>query len=163
MDRFGSRPPKLSHSPSCRGSAKQTVDQGYGIVCDLAGRPYQDLIVADANQGSMASSPFGRVPPERCLSCRPERVCCRTTPVPPAPNMTATTSSTTPAVSARSGPHPRLVEVRTMIDLIERITTAAVPAPAGHYSQATAWRDLVFVSGQLAPPSPSRFRSVHLF
>ena len=40
-----------------------------------------------------------------------------------------------------------------MTDLIERITTAAAPAPAGHYSQATAWRDLVFVSGQLAPRS----------
>lgn len=40
-----------------------------------------------------------------------------------------------------------------MTDPIERITTASVPAPAGHYSQATAWRDLVFVSGQLAPRS----------
>ncbi|WP_407519506.1 RidA family protein [Methylobacterium oryzisoli] len=38
-----------------------------------------------------------------------------------------------------------------MTDPIERIATAAVPAPVGHYSQATAWRDLVFVSGQLAP------------
>ncbi|KQQ48654.1 alanine racemase [Methylobacterium sp. Leaf125] len=33
-----------------RGTAKQAVDQGYGVVCDLAGRPYPDLIVADANQ-----------------------------------------------------------------------------------------------------------------
>lgn len=40
-----------------------------------------------------------------------------------------------------------------MTDPIERIATAAVPAPAGHYAQATAWRDLVFVSGQLAPRS----------
>jgi D-serine deaminase-like pyridoxal phosphate-dependent protein len=30
-----------------RGTA---VDQGYGVVCDLSGRPYPDLIVADANQ-----------------------------------------------------------------------------------------------------------------
>lgn len=36
-----------------------------------------------------------------------------------------------------------------MTDPIERISTSAVPAPAGHYAQATAWRDLVFVSGQL--------------
>lgn len=36
-----------------------------------------------------------------------------------------------------------------MTDAIERITAASLPAPAGHYSQATAWRDLVFVSGQL--------------
>jgi reactive intermediate/imine deaminase len=40
-----------------------------------------------------------------------------------------------------------------MTDPIERIATTAVPAPAGHYSQATAWRDLVFVSGQLATRS----------
>lgn len=33
-----------------RSTAKQAVDQGYGVVCDLAGNPYQDLIVADANQ-----------------------------------------------------------------------------------------------------------------
>lgn len=33
-----------------RGTAKQAVDQGYGVVCDLVGRPYPDLIVADANQ-----------------------------------------------------------------------------------------------------------------
>lgn len=32
-----------------RGTAKQLVDQGYGLVCDLAGDPYDDLIVADAN------------------------------------------------------------------------------------------------------------------
>ena len=40
-----------------------------------------------------------------------------------------------------------------MTDPIERITSAAVPAPAGHYSHATAWRDLIFVSGQLGPRS----------
>ena len=33
-----------------RGTAKQAVDQGYGVVCDLAGRPYPDLIVVEANQ-----------------------------------------------------------------------------------------------------------------
>jgi len=33
-----------------RGTARQEVDQGYGIVCDLAGRPLQDLLVVDANQ-----------------------------------------------------------------------------------------------------------------
>lgn len=33
-----------------RGTAKQAVNQGYGVVCDLAGRAYPDLIVADANQ-----------------------------------------------------------------------------------------------------------------
>jgi D-serine deaminase-like pyridoxal phosphate-dependent protein len=42
-----------------RGTAKQDVDQGYGVVCDLAGRPYADLIVVDANQehGIMAVRP----------------------------------------------------------------------------------------------------------
>lgn len=33
-----------------RGTARQAVNQGYGVVCDLAGRAYPDLIVADANQ-----------------------------------------------------------------------------------------------------------------
>lgn len=37
----------------------------------------------------------------------------------------------------------------TMSDTIDRIATNAASTPAGHYSQATAWRDLVFVSGQL--------------
>ncbi|MFE1603025.1 RidA family protein [Methylobacterium sp. ID0610] len=36
-----------------------------------------------------------------------------------------------------------------MTSPIERVSTARAPAPAGHYAQATAWRDLVFVSGQL--------------
>lgn len=33
-----------------RSTAKQHVDQGYGLVCDLFGRPYPDLIMVDANQ-----------------------------------------------------------------------------------------------------------------
>jgi D-serine deaminase-like pyridoxal phosphate-dependent protein len=33
-----------------RGTSKQAVNQGYGVVCDLAGNAYADLIVADANQ-----------------------------------------------------------------------------------------------------------------
>lgn len=33
-----------------RGTSKQAVDQGYGVVCDLAGRPYENVIVIDANQ-----------------------------------------------------------------------------------------------------------------
>ena len=33
-----------------RGTAKQPVDQGYGIVCDAAGRPMPDLIMSDASQ-----------------------------------------------------------------------------------------------------------------
>jgi reactive intermediate/imine deaminase len=32
---------------------------------------------------------------------------------------------------------------------VERIQTDAAPKPAGHYSQGCAYRDLVFVSGQL--------------
>src|SRR5471032_2970734 len=32
-----------------RGTAKQPVDQGYGIVCDASGRPLADLIVSDAS------------------------------------------------------------------------------------------------------------------
>lgn len=33
-----------------RSTAKQAVDQGYGVVCDLSGRPYVDLIMLDTNQ-----------------------------------------------------------------------------------------------------------------
>jgi D-serine deaminase-like pyridoxal phosphate-dependent protein len=33
-----------------RGTRKQEVDQGYGLVCDISGKPYADVIVADANQ-----------------------------------------------------------------------------------------------------------------
>ncbi len=33
-----------------RGTARQKVDQGYGLVCDASGSPLGDLIVADANQ-----------------------------------------------------------------------------------------------------------------
>jgi D-serine deaminase-like pyridoxal phosphate-dependent protein len=33
-----------------RGTANQRVDQGYGMVCDLGGRPIDDLIVAQTNQ-----------------------------------------------------------------------------------------------------------------
>ena len=33
-----------------RGTASQCVDQGYGVVCDLAGRPIDDLIVVSTNQ-----------------------------------------------------------------------------------------------------------------
>ena len=33
-----------------RGTARQKVDQGYGVVCDVAGQPIESLIVSDANQ-----------------------------------------------------------------------------------------------------------------
>jgi D-serine deaminase-like pyridoxal phosphate-dependent protein len=33
-----------------RGTARQKVDHGYGLVCDARGAPLGDLIVADANQ-----------------------------------------------------------------------------------------------------------------
>ena len=33
-----------------RGTSKQRVDQGYGLVCDRLGRPFGDVIVVEANQ-----------------------------------------------------------------------------------------------------------------
>lgn len=33
-----------------RGTAAQAVDQGYGLVCDVEGRVFGDLVVAEANQ-----------------------------------------------------------------------------------------------------------------
>lgn len=42
-----------------RGTARQRVDQGYGLVCDLDGKPLHDFILVDANQehGVMARRP----------------------------------------------------------------------------------------------------------
>lgn len=45
------------------------------------------------------------------------------------------------------------------MDEIERIAAPGHAPPAGHYSPATAWRDLVFVSGQL-PVRPDGFHTV---
>jgi D-serine deaminase-like pyridoxal phosphate-dependent protein len=47
-----------------RGTAKQKIDQGYGIVCDARGNPYPELIMADANQehGILALRPGARGP-----------------------------------------------------------------------------------------------------
>jgi D-serine deaminase-like pyridoxal phosphate-dependent protein len=45
---------------SCdRGTATQAVDQGYGLVCDLEGRPFGDLVVSIVNQehGIVAARP----------------------------------------------------------------------------------------------------------
>ena len=33
-----------------RGTARQRVDQGYGLVCDIDGRPIADLLVTETNQ-----------------------------------------------------------------------------------------------------------------
>ena len=33
-----------------RGTARQALDQGFGLVCDIAGTPYPDLIVTRVNQ-----------------------------------------------------------------------------------------------------------------
>jgi len=33
-----------------RGTSAQAVDQGYGLVCDVAGRPIADLVMSGANQ-----------------------------------------------------------------------------------------------------------------
>lgn len=33
-----------------RGTARQTIDQGYGVVCDIHGKPIPDLIMVEANQ-----------------------------------------------------------------------------------------------------------------
>ena len=42
-----------------RGTARHPVDQGYGLVCDIDGVPYPDLIVADTSQehGTLAIRP----------------------------------------------------------------------------------------------------------
>lgn len=47
-----------------RGTAKQRVDQGYGLVCDADGKPIPDLIVSDTNQehGLVSRRDGGAVP-----------------------------------------------------------------------------------------------------
>lgn len=42
-----------------RGTSKQAVDQAYGVVCDIAGLPLEDLLMVDANQehGILARRP----------------------------------------------------------------------------------------------------------
>jgi D-serine deaminase-like pyridoxal phosphate-dependent protein len=56
-----------------RGTRKQEVDQGYGLVCDIAGQPYAELIMADANQehGIITVRPgSGSVLPELAIGDR---------------------------------------------------------------------------------------------
>jgi D-serine deaminase-like pyridoxal phosphate-dependent protein len=33
-----------------RGTARQAVDQGYGVVCDLTGKPFDQVLLQEANQ-----------------------------------------------------------------------------------------------------------------
>ena len=65
-----------------RGTAKQAVDQGYGLVCDAEGRPCGDLIVVEANQehGIVArrdggALDFGRFPIGSLLRVLPNPAC----------------------------------------------------------------------------------------
>lgn len=54
-----------------RGTAKQRVDQGYGVVCDLDGHALGDLIVADANQEhGIVARRGGGAPPELPVGTR---------------------------------------------------------------------------------------------
>jgi D-serine deaminase-like pyridoxal phosphate-dependent protein len=64
------------------GTAKQKVDQGYGIVCDAGGLPLDDLIVIDANQehGIVArrgggAIDFARYPIGSLLRVLPNHAC----------------------------------------------------------------------------------------
>ena len=65
-----------------RGTSKQAVNQGYGVVCDIDGHAYEDLIVADANQehgiitvrpGSSAVLPD--LPIGTCVRILPNHAC----------------------------------------------------------------------------------------
>jgi D-serine deaminase-like pyridoxal phosphate-dependent protein len=59
-----------------RGTASQAVDQGYGLVCDLEGRPIEDLVLVDANQehGIVARRDGGRAEVARFPVGMPLRV-----------------------------------------------------------------------------------------
>ena len=65
-----------------RGTQRQAVDQGYGLVCDVAGRPLEGFIVADANQehgivARRAGGPvvFERFPLGSLLRILPHHAC----------------------------------------------------------------------------------------
>ena len=65
-----------------RGTAKQKVDQGYGLVCDAAGKPFEDLVVLEVNQehGIVArrgggSIDFARFPVGTVLRILPNHAC----------------------------------------------------------------------------------------
>ena len=65
-----------------RGTARQRIDQGYGVVCDAAGEPIDDFIVADANQehGIVARRgggpiDFARFPVGTLLRILPNHAC----------------------------------------------------------------------------------------
>lgn len=65
-----------------RGTARQAVDQGYGLVCDLDGAPYPDLIMVEANQehGILAvrpgaTSPLPELPVGARLRILPNHAC----------------------------------------------------------------------------------------
>ena len=123
-----------------RGTARLAVDQGYGLVCDLAGEPIPDLIMIDANQehGILAARPGAQPSPPKLpvgarLRILPNHACAT------ARNMTATTSSTTLGPCPPSGPVSMAGDL--MSNSIKRITTKA-PQPFGHYAQATEVRAL---------------------
>ena len=65
-----------------RGTAKQALDQGYGLACDVSGNVYQDLIMVEANQehgilalrpGSAATLP--QLPVGTLLRILPNHAC----------------------------------------------------------------------------------------
>jgi D-serine deaminase-like pyridoxal phosphate-dependent protein len=65
-----------------RGTAKQSIDQGYGLVCDAAGSALGDLVVIDANQehGIVSRRGGGRLDVARyplgtCLRILPNHAC----------------------------------------------------------------------------------------
>jgi D-serine deaminase-like pyridoxal phosphate-dependent protein len=65
-----------------RGTARLAVDQGYGVVCDLDGKPIPDLIMIDANQEhgilarrSGAQSPSLNLPIGTTVRILPNHAC----------------------------------------------------------------------------------------
>ncbi len=50
-----------------RGTADQKIDQGYGLVCDINGKPIEDFIVSSANQehGIITKRGGGKIDPKR--------------------------------------------------------------------------------------------------
>ena len=63
-----------------RGTARQKVDQGYGLVCDASGNPIPDLIVSDTNQehgivSRRGGGPVPDIPVGTLLRILPNHAC----------------------------------------------------------------------------------------
>ena len=132
-----------------RGTPKQAVDQGYGVVCDhrrhALSRPDRRRRQPGARDHRGAAGVGRRAarPGDRRPRAHPAQPCL----LPPARSIEPITSCAAP-VSGRS----RMAAFRGLVMSASRITailTDRAPKPAGHYAQAFVAGETLYISGQL--------------